>query len=420
MIRVTDRRSDGVVRTRSTAAIDLSSNLQPLRRPANNTCVAIGASITQWGDVYHYPPTLSGMYLHQLSIESMQRIRDGGDYATGGYTFAQIQSTHLPQVLALNPAPGACIIGECTNDIAGAVPFATTVGILKAMVASFLGAGIVPILTTLAPDDAHATKAAVAKWNTWIRRYAALNGLPLLDSAIPLTGANGAYADASYTGDNLHPTDLGHRLIAQQGLGDGLADLFPPNSQFLTSRSTIDLTNLFGSGSLNWGLFTTNASGVGTGLTNVGSGGTASIVAPDPSDNLMGNWQRISTSSGQAGRALLTFLSGWSVGDRLALSARVRARGFNGANSYYDVQTQMARSSGTWSQGGSSVSTLVQGLNVGTADVDGLMYVEFDIYAATTSLRLQIDVGIVSGTGTPVLDVGELTVTNLTTGGLLV
>ncbi|MDT5057717.1 MAG: hypothetical protein QOF66_6083 [Mycobacterium sp.] len=309
---------------------------RPLRRPARNTVVAMGDSITAYSNLNLYQPTVNCSWATALCIESFQRLRWGGAYATGGFTLTDIQATHLPSVLALKPAPGACMILGGTNDagnIGRTFSLSYSSGILKSIVASLLGAGIVPILVTVPPrTDYPPSINNGITWNTWLRRYAALNGYALVDFYTACVAADGTWL-SGYNANTIHPSAIGQMAAAREALADGITDLFPPAGLVLTSRSTGDLSTMFNDGTTNLGMFTldTNADGIANGLTLVGSAVTATIVTPTAADELNGNWQQISRTTGATGLVYLntSFASGWSVGDVLAVSFRVQASGLS-------------------------------------------------------------------------------------------
>jgi hypothetical protein len=398
-----------------------------LRRPLRNTCIALGVSMSAADDVPGLPYRINDNFLNQICLETFQRVQFAGVYAHPSWTQAQVISTILPVVLALNPAPGACFYWDAPiNDIGASVSFAQTKANLKTVVAALLGNSIVPILGTLGPvyltDDSKL--AAVQQWNTWIRRYAAQNGFPLMDAATALTGADGHFLSAGLQlGDNEHPSPAGHRAIAHQAIADGIAEVFPPNGTVRTSRWTGDLSNLFNNGTLNLGLFTTNSGGIGTGLSSNGTTTTTcSIVAPAPSDELIGNWQQLSLTTGSTGDiSLYTFLTGYSVGDVLALSGRVQTSGITatGSNWIAGLGIDVPGGYAYPPPGSGSATNLLAGCSF-YADVDdGLFYTEVTVPPGTADIYLQLFLNATTNPGTCALRVGELTVVNLTTGGLL-
>lgn len=378
-----------------------------------------------------YPPLLGDMYMNHICVETFQRVRYAGVYATGGYNLGQIQSTLLPYVLALNPLPGACFILGGTNDVAnsgqpaGVFSLSFTAGLLRSIVSPLLNAGIVPILVTIpSRTDSTTFNTNAVKFNQWLRRYASTNGFPLVDMYTAVTATNGVWK-SGYNFDSIHPNELAHKATAQQAISDGLTDIFPPAGSVLTSRSTVDLSTMLNDGTINQGLFTvdTNADGVADGLTKTGSTSVASVVAPTTADNINGNWQQLTRTTGGTGSATLQkqFTTGWSVGDVIAFSARVQTANIGTTQTKFYVRLFNAIPGGYTTLSGSNITQGFQGIQAWLSDVDdGLVYVEAPVPAGATTLYFQMQLDAVTNAGTPTLRVGEVTVVNLTTGGLLV
>lgn len=402
------------------------------RRPLRNTIAAVGDSITALGSYGWYQPWLGHTWINQLQVLSHQRIRyGGGNFSVAGTAIATQQSVQLPLVLAMNPLPGACVLAVGTNDIQSTgYSFSTTATALKQMVAALLAVGVVPILWCPPPNNyvgsvsVATVHARTYAWNTWIRRYAAANGFALVDAFTALAKSDGTMVSGATT-DLIHPTGYGHRLIAQQALADGLADIFPPNSLVNTARTTDDLTNLFNSGTVNYGLFTTdaNSDGVADGLTGSGTG-TYSFtrVAPVSTDQLLGFWQQATVSAGGTANLIASFSTGWSVGDTIAFSARIQTSGVDASNGSWHLVALKTDTPGGFSlpDGSGSATYLWNGTYVWDGDIDdGDLYIEFVIPATATDLIFNATLNAASG-GTATLRVGEVTVRNLTTGGLLI
>jgi hypothetical protein len=69
---------------------------------------------------------------------------------------------------------------------------------------------------------------------------------------------------------------------------------------------------------------------------------------------------------------------------------------------------------------GTSVTSVYHGLYGWSVDVDGLVYVEAPIPVGATNVSYDMRLQDVTNAGTANLRIGELTIVNLTTGGLLV
>lgn len=418
-------------------------SVPPPLRPARNTIAAVGDSITALGSEAWYQPWMGHVWLNQLHIQSHQRIRyGGGNFSVAGTTIDTQQSVQLPKVLAMNPLPGACVLAVATNDIQSTTyNFGVTVDKLKIMIASLVSVGIAPILWCVPPNDfiwgagLGATVAQIHartyQWNAWIRRYAAVNGFALVDAFTALAQADGTAIPGSMEGTiltgHVHPTGYGHRRIARQAIEDGLADIFPPNSLVNTARNTDDISTLFNDGSsLNYGLFTTdtNADGVADGLAGSGTGTHSfSLIAPISSDELRGNWQQSVVSSiGGTSNLIASFTTGWSIGDTIAFSCRVQTSGVEAAGGQYLVALKTDTPGGfTAPDGTMGLVYLWQGIPSWDGDIpDGELYVEFVIPALATDLQLWVSITSVTVATPLTLRVGEVTIRNLTTGGLLI
>lgn len=405
------------------------------RQPKKNTLAAIGDSLTALGTAGWYQPWLGHTWINQLHIMSHQRIRyGGGNFSVAGTAIDTQVSVQLPRVLAMNPLPGACVLAVGTNDIQSTgYSFSATAAALKVMIAALLAAGVTPILWCPPPNN-HVGSVAVATihartyaWNIWIRRYAARAGLPLIDAHTALAQLDGtAIPGTINSSDLIHPTGYGHRLIAQQALADGLADIFPPNSLVNTSRNTDDLTTLFNNGTINQGLFTvdTNADGVADGLTSSGTGTrTFSRVTPVASDQLQGSWQQSTVSSiGGSSNLTASFTTGWSVGDVIAFSCRYQASGVEASGGWHLVTLKTDTPGGfTTPDGTTGLTYLWNGTVQWDSDLDdGELYVEFTVPSAATTLQLWVSIGDLTVATPLAVRIGEVTVRNLTTGGLLI
>jgi lysophospholipase L1-like esterase len=420
------------------AQTDQTAQQVALRHPARNTIAAIGDSFLGRGSLGWYQGWLNATYINQLQVKSFQRIRFGeGNFCVSGSLLPAQQSLQLPQVLAMNPAPGACILavgaGEVTND--QTYNFAANVAIVESMVAALIGAGIVPIMVTIPPiqysiggNSLSQIQIYLHQWNNWVRRYAARNGFALIDGHTAMAQVDGTQIPGTSV-EGLHPSDYGHRLIAEQALADGLADLFTPCGSVHTARTTDDLTNLFNDGTKNLGLFTTdtNADGVADGLTRGASTGTMSLVAPTPSDKLQGNWQQLAITPGQSINLTRAFTSGWSAGQRLAFACRYQTQNLEAAGAQYLLALAQDTPSGLnpgggWTDGsGNSTTTIVwNGAYQWQAEMDdGELYVEWTSPPEATDLTLYLS--LLNAVAAPAaLRVGEVTVRNLTTGGIVI
>lgn len=393
------------------ARAKLGSTSVGVHRASTNVCVALGDSITAIGAL----PVIGDMYMSQICMKTKQKVQFGGTFALGGTHLQVLRDTYLPQVLAMSPLPGACIIFGGTNDTAntgGTWSLSGRAAILKDIVAGLVNNGILPILVAIPPHtDNTSFNPRVIAWNTWLRRYGSRNGYPLIDAYTACADATGNYI-SGYSDDGLHPTKKGHSAIADRAIADGIADAFPPQGRILTRRSTADTTNLFNDGSVNLGMFTvdTNADGIANGLSLIPGGpSTQSLVTPAGGDDLLGKWQQIARTTGNTGDMFMfcSIGSGWSAGDVIAFSARIQTEAMLTSNTAWSVALQTDLGEAGCSGWNSDLA-------------DGLLYVEVTLPVANSLVWFKMAVAAVGGTGSPKLRAGEVSVVNLTTGGLLV
>lgn len=386
------------------------------RPSAGNLAVAMGDSITSAGG--GADGQLMEGWFPALAVRSMGRIRFGGAYAAGGYTLEQMETEFLPLILALSPRPSACVVFGGTNNtgansgggVGSGFDFTASKATLRRICDGLMGGGILPVLTLIPIRLATDTvgQANIVKWNQWIVQYATSRGFRILDAFRPLTDPSTNQQYATLTLDGVHPNPKGYTAIAEHAIAQGLHETFPPAGWFPSQYN--DAQNLLLS---SRGLFLTNTGGVGTAWA-VGGGGaslTSSIVAPDPADNLKGNWQRLTRAAGGTGNVwLYTSFTGWSVGDRLRFSARVRTSGMEAGSGSYSVYVKNTAHTTVWGMGPTAW----------TQDLaDGLLQVDFTVPSTSTgSEYLYLQTGSATGSDT-VLDVGEVTVVNLTTQGVL-
>lgn len=422
----------GIPETDLTAAVQTKLARTYPKRPRNNVVVGLGSSVTTWATYdTSYMPGCYDNFIGHMCLESMQRMRFGGVVGHGGYTQAQIISDYLPTILALNPAPGACVYFDTPfNDMAvGGLTLTQAQANFATVIDALQDRGIWPIVGTVpAHSYGDGFQTIMSQWNRWIRRYAATHGLGLIDLVTVMADIFGD-GSVALNSDELHPNSKGHHQIALQALADGIADAFAPAGTVLTSKWIGDLNNLLNDGTNNIGLFNTdtNADGVADGWTvNGGSAANCSIVAPAYGDRIVGNWQRLSWTNGQAALWLTKALAtGYSAGDVLAVSARIRTTGVELASASWTVVFHQYFSGGytypaPGSGSGGAAGYVPGGCVQWSTDVDdGLMYTEVPVLPSATQRFASIQLSGVGASGVANLDVAEFTIVNLTTGQLL-
>lgn len=384
-------------------------------RPGGGYAVAIGDSRTA-SNGNGSPLRVVEGWFPQLCALSRQRIRYGGMFATAGYTLSQIRDTHLPSVLALNPRPSACFVFGGTNtEVSGLVKDGITV--LDQIVTRLMAVGILPILVSELPRN-DSTDPLMQQFNVAQRRYASRKGLPILDANLAMlvqTGSTAGQRNASLYGDNLHPTfPAGYGAIAARGITDSVPALFLPHrvTSKVDGNTVGDQFNLLTSGR---GLFRTDSgTGLSTGWTASGTGSvTYSLVTPSGGDDLVGNWQRVVRGTGGATNTVystsISAAAGWAVGDTVAYAGRFKSTIGTGGTFTFQVQ---------WS-GATGTPNNLEALYSWTQSYsDGAFYCEAQIPAGTTQLLAQVALSPPTS-GTSTLDVGELTLWNISSGAAL-
>jgi lysophospholipase L1-like esterase len=251
----------------------------------------MGDSITQQGftGLYSYDADGYMTWARQLNAAQWSAEPNGAalSFATGGFTTLQIQTTHLPQVLASNAT--RCVVQGGINDFSAGRTSAQAATTLRQMWASLVAAGITPIATTVLPDAANVLRQAwIADTNVLIRSYAATDGVKLCDwsSVVEISPGVGSVTDFP---DNIHPNQIGCVKIGKV-LAATITTL---NIRSLSHYSTSDVFV-----SSNNQL--TGSSGQPTSWANpiIASGGTLNsktlVSSPE------GNWWRIDYTNGIA------------------------------------------------------------------------------------------------------------------------
>jgi lysophospholipase L1-like esterase len=258
---------------------------------ARESIAFMGDSITSqaFTGLYSYNAIGYPTWARQLNSAQWNAEPNGAglSFATGGFTTLQIQTTHLPQVLASNAT--RCVVQGGINDFSAGRTSAQAATTLRQMWASLVAAGITPIATTVLPDAANVLRQAwIADTNVLIRSYAATDGVKLCDwsSVVEISPGVGSVTDFP---DNIHPNQIGCVKIGKV-LAATITTL---NIRSLSHYSTSDVfvtsnNQLAGS------------SGQPTSWSNpsIASGGTLNsktlVSSPE------GNWWRIDYTNGIA------------------------------------------------------------------------------------------------------------------------
>lgn len=287
--------------------------------------VFIGDSIVQGADV----PALvvrGEAWPVYASIMSDQQVEYRHNAGVAGQSSTQWLARFDTDVAVHDPA--MVIIGGPTNDFtSGGIGFDQSKTNVEALVAECRAIGAVPVLCTLTPAagaSPTSRRADAIKMNLWLRRYAAGEGIILLDFySLLVDPATGGVRAGLVAGDSLHLSSAGYAAIGQY-VADTLGTLLPPSNPVLTGDNG-DPHNLLTNGLF---LTDTDANGVPDGWTNQPgvTGQTVSLVAG--SGDVLGNWLTVDVAASSGVTQIYRSVStGVVPGNRYLFAARVKSSG---------------------------------------------------------------------------------------------
>jgi hypothetical protein len=275
------------------------------------------------------------------SPKGILRLAWGGGQA--GQISTTIADNVLGSVVAIRPGVAAIMMG--TNN---PTAVSTVIADYTRCISRIRAAGIMCVVCTIMPITAEGSQ--VLTLNAAIRALAATYSAdPLVQLcdifAVLGNPSTGQWASPTYTGDGTHPSSIGGRLAAAQLQGTILPYLAPYSAmpRTVSGDAFNPITNgTFDQGSPSGGLAS------GWALQNASGTNTTTIVAPQVSDDLQGNWQQIVVSPNSGAQLVFNVAVGnallrqWA-GQKVVLTARVRVSGLE-AN-------QAAGGGGQWSLG---------------------------------------------------------------------
>ena len=355
---------------------------------------AIGDSITD--------PTRSGGswfdYACLLSNQKMLRVVNAGvsgDNAAG--VLARLQT----DVIAYNPGWCAVLIGA--ND--QTISLTTWKTTMASIYTTLLAAGVMPVACTLTP-----------RWDTAIlqnqsqceiiRYLAKKYSLPLVDfqkiTINPATyGTAGNTWLSGYSSDGTHPLQPAVRAMATEFVAQVSPYLMPYPPP--VANSNIDPLNLFSNG-----LFLNDSNSDGD-PDSWGPGGGSSGITRTLINDPLGHgklWQFVCASAGTGSFYGGLITTGVNYGDKFAFSFRYQTAGVEAGPLSLQLDVQFPLTG----------QVLTPFTAWGTDVSDGVYYVEFSHPAsggANPMIRIYH-----SMTGTGTLRLGQMTLRNLTTGGV--
>lgn len=311
----------------------------------------------------------------------------GGVFATASWTAAQILATHVPAVIAA-AAPGDTVVvlaGTNGNVLAD----------VKKIHAALRDAGLHTVACTIPPSSA-STLASVAAFNAGIKKYAASNGIPLVDlHGAVVDPATGAYSAAYNGGDGIHPNQAGSKVM-----GEAIATVV--NTFFANRVALVDHNAAF-AGQLQTKPLGLGAPAAGTDYNFLSAAGTSTVTFPGKAGWAGGGsylWTRGDTNiSGRL--ANITLVAGRRIRLGMALNAAGAARSWG-----MRLESSTTGQKVLFGIGYPTTLTTVLG--------DSRFFVEFTVPTLPDySYRLRV---AVEGAGTT-LQQGELTIQDLTAMG---
>lgn len=346
-------------------------------------------------------------WLNYVAVNSKQQIRNLGIYAHPGYDTLGL----LPLVGEVTSTDADLVGVQClTNDAnaGGGTALSGSFTRYAQIVDAIREAGKTPVLFT-PPPLAGANAARGRQCVDFVRRYARLNRLPLIDVYTLLTApGTGVFKAGFDVGDGIHYTNVGVAAVAAEvvrvlgpmlapapvltALADGSPNLFV--STALLSDSNID------------GILDTIGQANDYPKTGLAYSSVAS-AAPDP---LGFNWQRMTLSSNANGSFAL-IIDAPSPGHRVMVACRVRSTG----------QGTVVRCTGyTAGYGVTSNIELTPNVPDGASQpLDGVLYAEFVVADGTALIGLQLignPTAVAAGNGT--YDLALPTLIDLTAAGI--
>lgn len=310
---------------------------------------------------------------------------------------------HLPEIIAAGVS--FCTVGMGTNDILQSVAVAVPQANIKSACQQLKAAGIQPVLVTVPPNSSSTYHTAIATLNGWIKRYAAVNRIPLIDFyGVLVDPASGSYASA-YANDGTHPNSAGYLAMAQAAW-TVLAPLVAPVAPLLSMKNTDPISKLNANACF---LTDAGADGIPDGWTTYSNGGadsgyTHSIVTGDTA--IAGNWAQVACVATARDRVLeFNCTTGIVPGNTILVTGRAACTAYTSGNGL-DVKVTFT--------GGSASAYPLYHLKTVTS---GVYYQELTIPTGTTAILFDVICG--AGTGTyrlaqpTILDLTALGLTNL-------
>lgn len=213
------------------------SSLTPSRALVGNGFVCLGDSLS-------FSIGANGPGWPELTCAlSGQRLRWLGSAAVGGNTLKMMLARLATDVLPLRPDVVSVLGGTGDITFVPETPFAESVETHQAIVRTLVGNNILPVVVCNPPQATSYYRARTVRWNNYLREFARLHKLPLLDFwALLVDPATSQLPPVYDIGDGIHPGQVAHQVMAAEALAT-LVPLVPPYSP-VRALSSSDEDNL--------------------------------------------------------------------------------------------------------------------------------------------------------------------------------
>lgn len=343
----------------------------------------------------------------QTGMLSNQRLSSVYNAGITGNNAAQMLARIQTDVLAYSPNFVTVWVG--TNDITQQRTLAAFQADITAIVATLKRAGCAVALFTI-PPRADATKyTTINAWNAWLKNFARLNAVHLIDAySVLVNPATGAYKAGYDSGDGIHIAQAGHNAIATYVN----AQLVP---RLILNESLRPLTNLDTNNLLTNGLLLTNVdaspgvpdnwsvSGPTTGITET--------IVDDPDFQGGKAWQVAAVNPAGLRQFINGATTGWAVGDKIRFTVRVKCVSATGVGALKGLRINA-------NFFGATAPTQVLTRYLSLPGLGGVVSAEFVVPAGTTGPVQVACLFDLDTTASATYRVGEFGIFNLTTLGI--
>lgn len=300
------------------------------------TIIPFGDSITQTssietGGLWQYG---QGWPVNACLIAGLQIIRNAG---IAGDTIYQMGARLQADVI--DYAPDACIVAGLTNDypFASNATMALALDEYESICIQLLAASILPIVVVPPTKDTGAASARTVR--PFLYALAKYYGLPVIDQyRITADPSTGLYR-SGYSSDGTHPNTTGMAPMAVEGAAVLAAIRSAPSAPIYLSAYDETTAGNFQNLARNGCFSRVSSSPTPDGWTVNATGATQTVVPVTPT--YATPWATGNTFTyDKAGTTQVYALygqnitSGWSVGDRIIFSGRLKVSGLSSATGF--------------------------------------------------------------------------------------